>query len=405
VVAVLYSHAMPGRPDEPSLDLGAVYRHHHRLVRWMVRGAGVPEHAVDDVTQDVFVAIHRRRAQAPRAELRPWIVGVTRSVCHSFRRGSARRRLRLARAIEPEPAPLPDDLVDGRIALHRLRAALASLAEPQREVFVLMELEGLSAPEVAAALATNLSTVYSRLRLARQRVWAELAVPAEVVARAREAGRPDAAQARRSWALVAARVGLDAGAVAPAAVAATVTGAGWAGGLAIGACLGAAALGGLLVVRAAASGRDHGPIAARATKPSDETKPDAVPPASASPSTPVPKAGPGTAPTAATPSRPRPASDRSPPRVEPRAATGGHSTPAAAAAADRSHTPSPPRRASTLADETELLRRAAAELDAAALDEAARLLEAHAQRFADGMLAEERQRLLAVLARRRAAIP
>lgn len=379
---------VPSRPDDLRFDLGAIYRHHHRLVRWMVCGAGVPEHAVDDVTQDVFVAIHRRRAQAPRSELRRWIVGVTRSVCHSYRRGSARRQHRLSRTIEAEPLPLPDDLLDGRAALHRLRRALGSLAEPQREVFVLMELEGLSAPEVAAALGANLSTVYSRLRLARQRVWAEVATPEAVVARARDAGSPDRAQARQSWALVAARVGLEAGTVAPAA-AATSTVTGWAGGLAIGACLGAAALGGLFVARAPASVRDHHEVASSTQAQRAAPTPRAAGPAVGTVPARPPRASPAEA---VSPSASVTDIDRSAlPRGPDAAPVGPRSQPRAPA--------------STLADETDLLRRAAGELDAADFDESARLLDVHARRFADGVLAEERRRLLAELERLRPAQP
>jgi RNA polymerase sigma-70 factor (ECF subfamily) len=48
-------------------------------------------------------------------------------------------------------------------------AFLADLDEPQAAVFHLVEIEGMSAPEVAAALGVKLNTVYARLRLARKR--------------------------------------------------------------------------------------------------------------------------------------------------------------------------------------------------------------------------------------------
>lgn len=368
-----------GRLDEPRFDLAAIYRHHHRLVRWMVRGAGVPEHAVDDVTQDVFVAIHRRRAQAPDTELRRWVVGVTRSVCHSYRRAGARRRDRLARTMEPEPSLLPDDLVDGRTALRRLRGVLDGLAEPQRDVFVMMELEGLSAPEAAEALGANLSTVYSRLRLARQRVWAELTPAPEVVASARQAGRPEREQARRCWVMIAARVGLE-GSVAPAA---TVLGAatGKAGGLAIGACLGVAMLGGIALARPVLrESRNSAPATVVGARTAD---PPARRAAAVGTQTEVPAVD-----------------VQAPARVD-------VAPPASPSAREALPDPRAPRRApaSTLAEEADLLRRAAKGLDAADLDEAARLLDAHAKRFADGALADERRRLLAELERRRSVAP
>ena len=50
-----------------------------------------------------------------------------------------------------------------------VNAFLAGLGEEQATVFHLVEVEGLTAPEVAASLGVNLNTVYGRLRLARQR--------------------------------------------------------------------------------------------------------------------------------------------------------------------------------------------------------------------------------------------
>jgi RNA polymerase sigma-70 factor, ECF subfamily len=41
-------------------------------------------------------------------------------------------------------------------------------------VFVLAEIEGMTAPEIAAALHINVNTVYSRLRAARLRLEQEL---------------------------------------------------------------------------------------------------------------------------------------------------------------------------------------------------------------------------------------
>jgi RNA polymerase sigma-70 factor (ECF subfamily) len=55
-----------------------------------------------------------------------------------------------------------------------LHAVLESLEDDQREVFVLCELEQLSAPEIASALEVNVNTVYSRLRAARQSFEAAL---------------------------------------------------------------------------------------------------------------------------------------------------------------------------------------------------------------------------------------
>jgi RNA polymerase sigma-70 factor (ECF subfamily) len=48
-----------------------------------------------------------------------------------------------------------------------VRRWLEALDDDKREVFILAELEQLSAREIAEATGTNPSTVYSRLRAAR----------------------------------------------------------------------------------------------------------------------------------------------------------------------------------------------------------------------------------------------
>ena len=54
-------------------------------------------------------------------------------------------------------------------AARTLDRFLATLDEDRRAVFVLAELEGLSAPEIGEAVGVGINTVYSRLRVARQR--------------------------------------------------------------------------------------------------------------------------------------------------------------------------------------------------------------------------------------------
>jgi len=60
-----------------------------------------------------------------------------------------------------------------------LMSALERLSEEQRAVFVMADLEELSAPEIAEVLSVNLNTVYSRLRSARREVATFLASESE----------------------------------------------------------------------------------------------------------------------------------------------------------------------------------------------------------------------------------
>ena len=56
----------------------------------------------------------------------------------------------------------------------KVRAAMAKLAEPDREVLVLRHLEGLSTPEIAAVLGVSPGAVYTRHLRALQRLRALL---------------------------------------------------------------------------------------------------------------------------------------------------------------------------------------------------------------------------------------
>jgi RNA polymerase sigma-70 factor (ECF subfamily) len=54
------------------------------------------------------------------------------------------------------------------------------LPDEQREVVVLIDLEQLTAPQVAEALEVKLNTVYSRLRLGRAALTRALSRPEEI---------------------------------------------------------------------------------------------------------------------------------------------------------------------------------------------------------------------------------
>lgn len=58
-------------------------------------------------------------------------------------------------------------MLAAREDLDFVRSFLGQQSEGKRSVFVLIELEGMTAPEVAAAMDIRLNTVYSRLRVTR----------------------------------------------------------------------------------------------------------------------------------------------------------------------------------------------------------------------------------------------
>jgi RNA polymerase sigma-70 factor, ECF subfamily len=156
----------PHRSVPECLDFAAVFERHHDFVWRSLGYLGVAKHAVDDATQDVFIVVHRRFADYdPATPLRSWLFGIARRIADKY-------RVRLAKSgalrLLPDPhAPLPDEALARREAAELFEGFLASLPVEQREVFILGDLEGLRAPEIATAIDAKLNTVYSRLRLAR----------------------------------------------------------------------------------------------------------------------------------------------------------------------------------------------------------------------------------------------
>jgi len=164
-------------PGTPSFD--EVYDAHFDFVWRNLRRLGVAPAGLWDAAQEVFVVVHRRLADyEARGALRSWLYSIVVRVARQVRR-SARRKPSFG---SEDSADLPDAVearpdrrAEHNEALGHLMALLETLDENKREAFVLAELEGLTAPEIAAILQVNLNTIYSRIRAARQELEAAVA--------------------------------------------------------------------------------------------------------------------------------------------------------------------------------------------------------------------------------------
>jgi RNA polymerase sigma-70 factor, ECF subfamily len=150
-----------------------VYREHVEFVWRVARSLGVDAGQLDDVVHEVFLVVRRRLdTRAPTSSVRAWLAGITRNLVMHHRRGRLREARRIAHVTAP-PAPRgPDEALEQVEAAALMQTFLDGLDPARREVFALVEIEGLSAPEVASLCDVKLPTVYTRLRAAR----AELAV-------------------------------------------------------------------------------------------------------------------------------------------------------------------------------------------------------------------------------------
>jgi RNA polymerase sigma-70 factor (ECF subfamily) len=168
----LVSCLSPACPPAPP-TVGALYLEHADFVRRVLSAGGVTASSLEDGVQDVFLVVFRRFADfVPRASYRTWICGIALRVAKDYRRRTLRKGglFRLDELDVACPGPDPCAAAQAAQALRGFRGRLFRMDEARRRIFILAELEEMTAPEIAKALRLNLNTVYSRLRSARREV-------------------------------------------------------------------------------------------------------------------------------------------------------------------------------------------------------------------------------------------
>lgn len=144
-----------------------VYEAHHGFVWRSALRLGVEEAQVDDIVHDVFLVAHRRLDEFEgRSSIKTWLFAIAMRIAQRHRRTEMRKRRKedAFKAATVERVADPYARSDAADMLHRL---LGALDEDKRAVFILSELEGLTAQEIADAFDLKVPTVYSRLRAAR----------------------------------------------------------------------------------------------------------------------------------------------------------------------------------------------------------------------------------------------
>lgn len=159
-------------------------RHQARVYRFGMKMCRDPEDA-KDVLQDTLLAMARTvRDFRIASSISTWLYAIARSFCMKKRRRSKfapdeERSLDTDVAPEaarlPDPARSPDEELAGRQVEHALEQAIGALEPMYREVLVLRDVEGLTAPEVAEVLGISTQAVKSRLHRARLSVRSHVA--------------------------------------------------------------------------------------------------------------------------------------------------------------------------------------------------------------------------------------
>jgi RNA polymerase sigma-70 factor (ECF subfamily) len=160
---------LPAAEGEALPSFEAVYEEHFDFVWRSLRRLGISEAQIDDAVQDVFVVVHRRLGDFEgRSTLKTWLFAIALRVASALRRTAARRPTEPLVDDPPDERAGPTAASDAAEAARLVHRLLDCLDGDRRTVFVLSELEQMTAPEISAALSVNLNTVYSRLRLARR---------------------------------------------------------------------------------------------------------------------------------------------------------------------------------------------------------------------------------------------
>lgn len=165
-----------GRAETPAFS--AVYREYFAFVWRTARQLGVHESALEDVTHEVFIVVYRKLpAFEGRSSVQSWLYGIARRVASRHRRSQARaaRKEIAAAHVADQTRPQSGSVAERAEAADLVHRFLAVLEPDQREVFVLTEVEGMTAAAISGALGVKQNTVYSRLRLARDRFRAFVA--------------------------------------------------------------------------------------------------------------------------------------------------------------------------------------------------------------------------------------
>jgi RNA polymerase sigma-70 factor (ECF subfamily) len=176
------------RGDARSFEI-LVARHQRGVFNFLFRSVRNQSRA-EELLQEVFLRVVRARSRyEASAKFTTWLYSIARNLCvDESRRAKFRdhqsldapRRGNKDGAGSPMVAQLAaeqvptDEAADAPTIRNRVEAAVQSLPEEQREVFLLRQISGLSFREIADAVGIPENTVKSRMRYALEKLRVEL---------------------------------------------------------------------------------------------------------------------------------------------------------------------------------------------------------------------------------------
>lgn len=138
-----------------------------RLRRYARALAGDPTKADDLVQEALLRALAKQRLWQPGTDMRAWMF----TILHNIHINNQRRLATRAghqESLEDYPEPSAPPSQEKSLEVRDLARALEQIPEPQRQVVLLVGLEGMDYKTVASVLDIPLGTVMSRLHRGRE---------------------------------------------------------------------------------------------------------------------------------------------------------------------------------------------------------------------------------------------
>lgn len=164
--------------DRAAVEL-LLSRHEKQIFRFGLQMCRHPEEA-KEVLQETMLAMARSLPTfRGHSSVATWLYTIARSFCikqRRLRQGEPERLDPLDAAVDvPVDGESPEQEAATHEVDHAVDGAIAALAPEYREVLLLRDAEGLTAPEVASVLGISVDAVKSRLHRARLAVRARVA--------------------------------------------------------------------------------------------------------------------------------------------------------------------------------------------------------------------------------------
>jgi RNA polymerase sigma-70 factor (ECF subfamily) len=142
---------------------------HLEFVARVLRNSGTAEADIDDEVQRVFIVLANRLDDVQAGSEKSFLLQTAIRIAARSRRTVARRHEVLTDQLPQvlHAGSTPEEMVDRREMRQTVDQVLDQMDDDLRMVFVLYEVEQMTAAEISTALAIPPGTVASRLRRAR----------------------------------------------------------------------------------------------------------------------------------------------------------------------------------------------------------------------------------------------